>query len=222
MLPDPHLRVTTAQRDTAVATLREALADERLTLDEFNTRLTHALSATTRRDLYVLLGDLVPSADLPRLIAEPAALSDKPGMRWENPLIISGKGRQVRIGRWEMPPFIEIVAGYWSEIALFCMDAVPLAPVIDIYFSGPGQMLLVVPQGWGVDTHQLTTSGSNALIMSSVASRPAEGNPRIILRGQTTNWVRVRNPKPRDLRRAIRAERRALRHGTRPVLCLEQ
>lgn len=105
-----------------------------------------------------------------------------------------------------------------SVITLYCMEAVALASTIDLSIVGGGRVTLVVPQGWGVDTQQIRTSGTNGYIWSYVSTRPTGGNPRIVMRGQTNNWIRVRHPKPRDLRRAARAVRRELRSGRRPQL----
>jgi hypothetical protein len=64
------LRVGDAERDAAAERLRESYAQGRLTMDEFNSRLSAALSATTRRELSQLTRDLphtsVPGPPLPQ------------------------------------------------------------------------------------------------------------------------------------------------------------
>lgn len=209
--PEDHLRVTAGQRDQAASVLREATADQRLTFEEFEARLPRALTAVTRRDLYDLLEDLVPSEELPSVIVDAVNLGTAPGMSWDNPYVITAHGWDVRAGRWEMPPFMEVNTGFMSVITLYCMEAVAFAPVIDLSLVGGGRVTLVVPQGWGVDTQQIRTNGTNGYIWSHVNSRPTGGNPRIVMRGQTSNWIRVRHPKPRDLRRAAREARKTLR-----------
>jgi uncharacterized membrane protein len=70
MAPGPDLRVGDAERDAAAAWLRENYAQGRLTLDEFNERLSAALAATTERELSQLTQDLphtaAPSPPLPQ------------------------------------------------------------------------------------------------------------------------------------------------------------
>lgn len=71
MAPGPDLRVGDAERDATAERLRESYAQGRLTLDEFNERLSAALAATTERDLSRLTSDLpaaAPSAPLPHSV----------------------------------------------------------------------------------------------------------------------------------------------------------
>ena len=58
MAPGPDLRIGDADRDAAAARLREGYAQGRLTLDEFNERLSAALAATTERELSQVTRDL--------------------------------------------------------------------------------------------------------------------------------------------------------------------
>jgi hypothetical protein len=64
------LRVGDAERDAVADRLRESFAQGRLTMDEFNDRLSAALAATTQRDLSQLTRDLphtsVPGPPLPQ------------------------------------------------------------------------------------------------------------------------------------------------------------
>jgi Domain of unknown function (DUF1707) len=64
------LRVGDAERDAVADRLRESFAQGRLTMDEFNDRLSAALAATTQRELSQLTRDLphtsVPGPPLPQ------------------------------------------------------------------------------------------------------------------------------------------------------------
>lgn len=64
------LRIGDAERDAAAERLRESFAQGRLTMDEFNERLSTALAATTQSQLSQLTRDLphtsVPSPPLPQ------------------------------------------------------------------------------------------------------------------------------------------------------------
>ena len=55
-----HLRVGTSQRERALAEIRNAAADERITFDELEGRVPRALGAVTRADLASVLEDLLP------------------------------------------------------------------------------------------------------------------------------------------------------------------
>jgi hypothetical protein len=70
MSPGPDLRVGDAERDAVADRLRESFAHGRLTMDEFNDRLSAALAATTQRQLSQLTRDLphtsVPGRPLPQ------------------------------------------------------------------------------------------------------------------------------------------------------------
>ncbi len=61
MSSGPDLRIGDAERDLTTRQLRECFAQGRLTMDEFNDRLTKALAATTQRDLDRLTADLPPT-----------------------------------------------------------------------------------------------------------------------------------------------------------------
>ncbi|MDO5677096.1 MAG: DUF1707 domain-containing protein [Propionibacteriaceae bacterium] len=214
--PDARLRVTAQQRDHAAAILREAVVDGRLDVEELNSRLPGALNAHSREDLYRVLDDLVPAAELPKVVAEGVPLGEGPGMTWENPLLIKAdwKGDE-RIGVWDLPPFIELLGTGWGSIKLNCVLARPLAKVIDVVISGNPSVLIVVPEGWGVDVQQLNGSGQSGGISSLVPTRPVGDKPRLILRGSTTMQVKVRTPGYWD-RRALAKHQRELEQGGGP------
>ncbi len=60
------VRVSDAERDRAVASLREHLAQGRLSLEEFSQRMSAAYSATTNADLATLQHDLPAESHTPR------------------------------------------------------------------------------------------------------------------------------------------------------------
>lgn len=72
---DPHLRVSDAERDAAVAMLSDAAAEGYLTPDELDERLSAALTARTMEDLARLTDDLPPAwqAERSRRAARAAA-----------------------------------------------------------------------------------------------------------------------------------------------------
>src|SRR5690349_20836033 len=75
MATGPELRIGDAEREATAESLREHYAQGRLTLDEFNERLSASLSAVTQRDLDELTADLphvrTPVRPLPQQSAGP-------------------------------------------------------------------------------------------------------------------------------------------------------
>jgi hypothetical protein len=69
MATRPDLRISDADREATAASLREHYALGRLSLEEFNQRLSAAFAAVTQRDLDAVTGDLphvrTPAAPLP-------------------------------------------------------------------------------------------------------------------------------------------------------------
>lgn len=203
-LPDGHLRITPAQRERALAMLRDAAADERIRFEELEARTSVVLGAQTRADLAGPLHDLVPTADLPGVTAE-AVLGEGAGMSWDYPLILRAHHwwrTEIIAGDWEVPPFLEVNARKGAMLLDFQRARV-LTPVIDLVVNASwlGSVTLVVPEGWGADLTQ--AQGSQGVGVASEAdTRPAPGMPRLLIRGQVGAGVVVRHPKPRDRRRA--------------------
>ena len=202
-LPDPGLRVSGAERQKAIAVLREAAADERITFDELEARLPGALQAKDRSALYRILGDLVPAARLGTMFDGAVVESDAPGMSWEHPLLIETDWKGfTQDGLWEVPPFLEVLGSGYGTVTLDLTRATPLAPVIDIVLTGNPVVKILVPEGWGgADLQQLNVvqqgdSGTRA--RSTVPTRPQEGQPRLIFRGAFAGNVTVRVPNGWD------------------------
>ena len=56
--PEPSQRLSSNERDHAIARLKEAVVDGRLDIDEFRERIDHALAAKTHGDIAALTADL--------------------------------------------------------------------------------------------------------------------------------------------------------------------
>ena len=61
-----HMRASLADREQAIDTLKAAFAQGRLTKDEFDSRVGHALASRTYADLSALTADLPAGAPAPR------------------------------------------------------------------------------------------------------------------------------------------------------------
>lgn len=221
---DLDLRVTHTEREKAAAQLRDAMGDGRLALEEFDARLPAALNAVTRGDLHRVLRDLIPGEGFESLFQSGNGDPTTPGMTWEHPLIhrVSFKGLEL-IGAWEVPPFMEFVSG-GGGLYLNFVEARPLAPVIDIVFTGTIRPYLVVPRGWGVDLRSTTvtpepvtqvnngrvTTGTSwgMTVRSRVPTRPEPGQPLLLLRGTFQHGLIAREPNWWDRRRLAKHQRR--------------
>ena len=201
----PELRIGHAERDRAVEILQDACADGRLRLDELDARVEGALAARTASELRPFLADLAPGSKLDEVLSPgtlvPSASglpAGQPGSSWQNPLVLTATmGDIKRFGAWEIPPFLEVhaIAG---TIKLNCMEARPLAQVIDIQVrSGAGDVVVVVPAGWGVDVTYIATALGD--VKTGVPTRPDPGFPQIVLRGQLgMGDIKVRHPNAFD------------------------
>lgn len=192
-----RLRVTNQQRDNAVATLREAVADGRLGFDEFDERVNTAMGARTRGDIVDVLEDLVEPDRLDAVITDETVLGEGPGFSWDNPLVL-GEEKQTRtqLGQWRVPPFLEVHASAMATVRLDFTRAITVSPVIDLVVVGGSNVatvLIVVPEGWGVSTQDLRVSGQS-YSTSKVRTRPTGGHPRILVSGTTSGTVTVRHP----------------------------
>ena len=196
---ESKLRVGHAERDRAVAELRDAAGDGRLTLDELDARIETAMAARTGADLREILADLVAPATLASMLgAQGVPVPGAPGSSWDNPVVFSAQWEDVvRAGSWVVPAFLEVNT-IVSNVKLTFTDARVTSPVVDVNVSGGmGNVVLVVPEGFGVDvTHLKSGMGS---IRSNVAQRPQPGNTQLVVRGNMKmGSLKVRHPNGFD------------------------
>jgi Domain of unknown function (DUF1707)/Cell wall-active antibiotics response 4TMS YvqF len=90
------VRASDAERDRALAVLRDATGEGRLTLEELAERSERALAARTRDELAMVV------ADLP---APPAAPGRAAGRRWLFGILGGGSHR----GRWRVAPKVTVI-----------------------------------------------------------------------------------------------------------------
>jgi hypothetical protein len=69
---DDDLRIGTAERESAVKILSDHMSEGRLTLEEYDERMSAALESRTRADLRALFTDLPPPYPYPSFVALPA------------------------------------------------------------------------------------------------------------------------------------------------------
>ena len=91
-MSSPDLRASDADRDRAVAELREHTATGRLTLEEFSERVDRAVAARTLSELEEIRGDLPTAGPVARAPRRPKRFT------------AVAFGRTQRTGRWRLPP----------------------------------------------------------------------------------------------------------------------
>lgn len=206
MAQDPAsggIRVGDGEREAVAEILREAAAQGRLSIAELDDRLEAAFQARTYAELDPLVADLtveLPSRMLS--IGLPAAQGPPPpGYSREDPLRLDGgASSEKRDGEWTMPPFIRISAGLGS-VKLNCLEAKPAAQLIEIeMIGGAGSVVLVLPDGWAVNTDRLSKGWGSKSV--KVLREPAPGKPLLVLYGSLgLGSLKVRPPNRFDRRR---------------------
>ena len=207
MAQDPHpavnIRIGHREREAVTAILQEAAADGRLSMDELDDRLDAALQAKTYGELDPLLADL--SVELPSraLISGQTRAQGPPsaGYSREDPLRLDG-GMSVekRRGVWTVPPFMRINQGL-GGVKLDCLEATPASDLIEIeVIGGAGSIVLVLPDGWAVDTDRLAKAWGSKSV--KVSREPAPGKPVLVIYGSLgMGSFKVRGPNRFDQRR---------------------
>ena len=145
----PEVRASDADRDRVVDVLRDAAADGRLTVDEFDERMAAALSSRTLGELAVLTADLGVGPAGP---ARPVAASPQAeAVTGIDPR--GGSGR--RADRWVVPRRLGLRTS-WCDVTLDFTDAVITHDTlrIDMHLRG-GSLVLVTRPGVVVDADAL-------------------------------------------------------------------
>ncbi len=178
-------RIGDADREQAVAELRRAVEDGRLTPEELDDRVARARAARMAGELASVLADLrtgpglpVPTTSQAGVLAALAAV----GFRRDTPLSLTANfAAEKRSGHWVVPPFLR-VQGVMDTVRLNCLQARAGAEVIDIeVHSGLGTVVLVLPDGWAVNADQLAKGMGTVKVR--VPGLPAPGCPLLYVHG---------------------------------------
>ncbi|RBQ18404.1 DUF1707 domain-containing protein [Spongiactinospora rosea] len=160
------MRVTNAERDQVVELLQQAFADGRLTSQEMEERIAHALAARSRGDLAAL------TADLGGAVAEPERVVELKGTG----------GRITRTGAWRVPRALRVESEY-GGVVLDLTHAVIEHPVVEIELSlDYGSALLTVPHDTEVDVDRVECQWGRVVCRAPKRQKP--GGPRIRLTGK--------------------------------------
>lgn len=168
----PDVRASDADRDRALDVLRTAMADGRLTVDEFGERMESALTARMMGELAVLTADLA---------TPPVAAQTEDVVRLDQ-----GSGSVQRTGRWVVPRRLELRSSWGDETLLDFTEAVIVADtlLVDINIRG-GTLVLVTRPGVVVDADSLTVRYSDVDIRTG-----GEPDTPVMLRVQLTGRIR--------------------------------
>jgi hypothetical protein len=150
----PEVRASDAERERAVARLRDASAEGRLTLEEFTQRIDQAYEARTRAELEELTRD-VPGPELaPQAGARPVAKRAR--RRW----IVAVMGNSVRRGRWHVGEHTSSIT-LMGNATIDLREAVLAGPEVEIsLFCAMGNVHVVVPEGVDVDVGVVALMGN--------------------------------------------------------------
>jgi DUF1707 SHOCT-like domain/Cell wall-active antibiotics response LiaF, C-terminal len=144
--PAPRdLRASDSDRERVVSLLGEALADGRLSHDEYSERMPLALTARTLGDLAALTGDLAAPADQPVQLDGGQSVT----------ALFTGAHRS---GRWVVPPVMTCVATFGEVVLDFTEAILQDRHVVITVYALFGKVRLIVPAGV-----EVVMSGNNIL-----------------------------------------------------------
>lgn len=179
----PAIRASDAEREATVIRLREAMAEGRLTLDDFSQRTDYALTALTRDQLAEVVADL-PAQHAVGHVAAPAG----PATPW----VVGVLGSTRRSGRWLVGHELHAVS-VMGECKIDLRGAVIDAPLISVdALAIMGTIEVIVPEGVHVDLQGLAIMASKNLWMSETPI--LEGAPTVRITGLALmGEIKVRN-----------------------------
>src|ERR687885_2175351 len=144
------MRASDADRERVVAVLQQALADGRITVDEFGERSSTAHAARTQDELAGLTRDLVPATGTGAAPAPALAHSVGPGAESAPPVVAVFSGAK-RTGRWR-PARRETVVAVFGGVEIDLREAE--LPPRELHLSAWaffGGVDVTVPEGMRVE-----------------------------------------------------------------------
>lgn len=179
--PPPSLQALEAERERVITILSRQFADDRLSVDELETRLEMAYRATSVAEIRALVSDLpapegAPTATAVRRAPSPSELS--------HTRMVSLLGNRVRRGMWIPPQTLDLLA-VMSDTHIDLREAQLSAGVTEIHVKATmAAVRVTVPP----HVHVVTETSS---ILASVSDRtdrgpaPPRGAPVI----RVTGWA---------------------------------
>ncbi|GAB2788991.1 DUF1707 domain-containing protein [Streptomyces chlorus] len=223
----PDLRASDADRERVAAVLRDAVAEGRLDMEEFEERLDATYKARTYRELEPITRDLpAPGVSVPVVSL---TKSPEPGGDWASRVGVGGDAPSTwavavmsgfqRKGRWTAPRKFNCFA-FWGggEIDLREADFADREIVINAV-AIMGGIDVIVPQGVEVVVRGIGVMGGFDHREEGVQGEP--GAPRVIVSGFAfwggvgvkRKLTRAEKQQLREERRREKLERKADRRG---------
>ncbi|HUA71911.1 MAG TPA: DUF1707 domain-containing protein [Solirubrobacteraceae bacterium] len=173
----PDLRASDAEREQTAETLRRAMGEGRLSVEELEERLRAAYSAPTVRELELLVADVtVPGAPAPARAGRLSVREGPGGDRW----VVSIMSGHERKGRWriaERCTVLNIMGG--SDIDLDDVELSKPVTQLNVYsVMGGGEVR--VPDGVSVEVSNVGIMGGNEVRLGDEVVPP--GGPVIRIR----------------------------------------
>lgn len=178
----PALRASDAEREQTAETLREAMGEGRLTVEELEDRLRAAYSAPTVRELERLVADVTVPERATRAAISSARVTGVTvregdgGERW----VVSIMSGHDRHGRWRIGSrctVLNIMGG--SELDLNDVELSDRVTQLNVYsFWGGGEIR--VPEGVSVEVSNIGIMGGNDVKLGDEVVPP--GGPVIRIR----------------------------------------
>jgi hypothetical protein len=170
----PALRASDAERDVAVARLRDGASEGRLTFDELAHRVELAYAAATIAELDELVADLPATTATAKTEVKPAARGKQ--RRWT----VAIMGGCERRGRWRPSPH-SVVVVLMGGVTLDLRDAsIEAEELVITAFALMGGVEVIVPEGVEVDLGGLAIMGGNEHRPGTAPVRP--GTPIVRIR----------------------------------------
>jgi Domain of unknown function (DUF1707)/Cell wall-active antibiotics response 4TMS YvqF len=161
----PDIRASDSDRDRVLDLLRDASAEGRLTPEEYEERVSAALTARTHGELLPLTSDLPVAGGA----VGPLPVQDKP--------IIAVMADESRSGRWAVPAQLRSVA-VMGSVKLDLTEAVPTARETHLNcVSIMGDVSIIVPEG--VDVRMDGTAIMGEKTVKKLRTPPVAGAPVI-------------------------------------------
>ncbi|HEY8986695.1 MAG TPA: DUF1707 domain-containing protein [Streptomyces sp.] len=228
----PELRASDADRERVVEVLRDALAEGRLDMEEFEERLETTYKARTYGELAPITRDLPTPGGVPQapvnLVKEPPTDGS-----WTGQVIGGGQDKPSwavavmsgfeRKGRWTVPRRMNCVA-FWGGGDIDLREADFSAGEVGINCVAiMGGIEITVPPGVEIVSRGIGIMGDFSHRESGVPAGP--GAPRVVITGfafwggvdierkRTKAALRQEKLERREERRQLRAERREERRG---------
>jgi hypothetical protein len=218
MAQDREMVPLGSAREATIEALSEHFAHDRLTVEEFERRVTVAHTADTVAAMEALLADLpripdrLPSAG-GRAVLPPEAVRD-------HGRLMSVMGSATRRGRWTAPRHLEVSTVLGNVVLDFREARLP-SGVVDVKIKNVlGNTEIIVPPGLAVETDGSAILGNFEHVARAPAAPDSSapllrihgttvlGNVEVMMRlpgeSQFSAWLRTRGEE-RALRRAERA-----------------